>query len=248
MLWAPPPMTSTEPPGRCSSWGTTVRQASERLSPAAATRSGSTPSGTGTSMWSAYGTRISSATMPPHGPLAGPNPYAASSPTRVVEHLAVMPRRHSVQEPHETAHGTTTICPMARSVTSSPLATTWPTHSCPMPNGPRNGTGPRMEPTAGSIRPSFRPSCSARDTGRWMGSVSPSQRAATNGRTRASRGPVSVGAGFSRHSSRPRRMNCSSRTGPAYHPRPGHGASGAPAQVARSPGRAGWSPCCGCPM
>ena len=115
MLWAPPPMTSTEPPGRCSSCGTTVRQASARLSPAAATRTGSTPSGTGTSMWSAYGTRISSAIMPPHGPLAGPNPYAASSPTRVVEHLAVMPWRHSVQEPHETAHGTTTVCPMARS-------------------------------------------------------------------------------------------------------------------------------------
>ena len=122
-------------------------------------------SGTGTSMWSAYGTRISSAIMPPHGPLAGPNPYAASSPTRVVEHLAVMPCRHWVQEPHETAHGTMTVCPMARSVTSSPVATTWPTHSWPMPNGPRNGTGPRMAPTAGSIRPSFRPSCRARDTG-----------------------------------------------------------------------------------
>ncbi len=178
-----------------------MRQASDRLSLAAATLSGSTPSGTGTSMWSAYGTRISSATMPPHGPLAGPNPNADRVLSPAVEHLAVTPRRHSGQLPHEMAHGTTTTWPTERSVTSSPRATTWATHSWPMPNGPWNGTLPRMDPTTGSIRPVRNPTCIARDTGRWIGSTSPSHRLATNGRTIASRGPCRLGASFSRHSS-----------------------------------------------
>ena len=79
------------------------------------------PGGKGTSMWSAYGTRISSATIPPQGPVAAPNPYADRVPAaRVVEHLAVTPARHSRHEPHDTAHGTTTCWPIERPVTSSP--------------------------------------------------------------------------------------------------------------------------------
>ena len=74
MLLAPPPMISTDPPGLAESGGTTVRQASARLSLADAIRWAGTPAGTVTSMWSAWGTRKASAIMPPHGPLAGPNP------------------------------------------------------------------------------------------------------------------------------------------------------------------------------
>src|ERR671914_2951187 len=107
MLGAPPRGASTAPPGRSPSGGTTLRQASARLSPAAATRSGGTSGGTGTSMWSANGTLISSATMPPQGPLAGPNPYAASVPLVVVEHFEVSPRRQGGQVPQDTAQGTT---------------------------------------------------------------------------------------------------------------------------------------------
>src|SRR6476469_2082944 len=109
MLWAPPPMISTEPPGRSRNGVTTPRHASARLSLADATRSGGTSAGTATSIWSANGTRNSSATMPPHGPLAGPKPYAASVRLVVVAHFDVRPRRHGSQVPHETAHGTTTV-------------------------------------------------------------------------------------------------------------------------------------------
>jgi hypothetical protein len=87
-------------------------------------------------MWSAYGTRRASATIPPHGPLARPNPYAASVLSRVVEQLAVRPREHSWHSPHDTAHGTTTICPTRMLVTASPTAVTCATHSWPMPNRP----------------------------------------------------------------------------------------------------------------
>src|ERR1700742_3344620 len=109
MLWAPPPRISTEPPGRSRRGVTTLGHAAARVSPAEAPRSAGTPAGTSTSMWSANGTRTSSATIPPHGPHAGPNPYAASVLVVVVAHLDVSPRRQGSHVPHETAHGTTTV-------------------------------------------------------------------------------------------------------------------------------------------
>src|SRR3954451_21674663 len=111
MLLAPPPMTRTEPPGRSRNGVTTLRHASARLSLAAAIRSGGTSAGTATSMWSANGARSSSHTMPPQGPLAGPNPYAASVPLVVVAHLDVRPRRHGSQVPQDTAHLIPTVSP-----------------------------------------------------------------------------------------------------------------------------------------
>lgn len=128
MLCAAPPRTRTLPPGRCSSAGTMHRHASARLSLAAATRRGSRPSGTRTSMWSAKGMRSTSATIPPHEPLAGPNPNAARVLSRVVAHFAVMPRRHSMHSPHETDHGTTTTSPRRTPVTSAPTSRTSATH------------------------------------------------------------------------------------------------------------------------
>lgn len=58
-------------------------------------------------MWSANGTRIASAIIPPQAPTAGPSPSAASVPV-VVAHLDVRPRAHRAHVPQETAHGTTT--------------------------------------------------------------------------------------------------------------------------------------------
>src|SRR3954451_1692570 len=212
MLLAPPPRISTDPPSRAARGGTTLRQASARLSLAAASRSAGTPAGTGTSMWSAKGTRISSAIMPPQGPLAGPNPNAARVRCVVVEHLDVRPRRQRSQEPHETAHGTTTRSPTRTRSTLEPTATTSATHSWPIANGSLKGTLPHMHATTGSIARSAIPAWSARDTGRWIGSVSPSQRAATNGRTSASPGSASVGGSRSCQARRPLRSRWSSRT------------------------------------
>jgi hypothetical protein len=42
--------------------------------------------------------------MPPHGPLAGPKPNAASVRCVVVAHFDVRPRAQRTQEPHDTAH------------------------------------------------------------------------------------------------------------------------------------------------
>src|SRR5215212_8788739 len=142
MLLAPPPRTSTDPPGRSASGGTTLRHASARLSLAAATRSGGTPPGTETSMWSANGTRIWSATIPPHDPLAGPNPKAASVLVVVVAHFEVRPRTQRSHVPQDTAHGTTTTSPIRIFRTSGPTAMTSATHSWPIANGPLNGTCP----------------------------------------------------------------------------------------------------------
>src|SRR5690625_1545141 len=136
--------------------------------------------------------RSESATMPPQLPVDGPKPNAASVrpglSALIVEHLADSPRRHSRHVPQETAHGTTTTSPTSRSVTDAPVAVTWAMHSCPIPKGPWNGTGPTIEATTGSIRPALNPACIGRETGRWIGSTSPSHRLATNGRTNASVG------------------------------------------------------------
>src|SRR3954470_910579 len=104
MLLAPPPRTSTDPSGRLASGGTTLRHASAMLSPAAATRRAGMPAGTVTSMWSAYGTRISSAIIPPQDPLAEPKPYAATGRLElvVVAHFDVSPVRQGRHVPHET--------------------------------------------------------------------------------------------------------------------------------------------------
>lgn len=150
--------------------------------------------------------------MPPHGPDAGPKPYAASVRSRVVEHFAVRPREHSGQSPQDTAHGTTTIWPTLRPVAALPSATICATHSWPMPNGPWNGIRPQIVPTTGSTSPVRIPTCMARDTLRWIGSVSPSHRPAMNGLTIASRGSSNRGAGRSRHSISPAFTNCNSRT------------------------------------
>jgi hypothetical protein len=45
----------------------------------------------------------------------------------------------------------TTVWPVRRPVTSVPSATICATHSCPIANGPRNGTRPQMHATTGSI-------------------------------------------------------------------------------------------------
>jgi hypothetical protein len=67
--------------------------------------------------------------------------------------VAVSPRRHRAQEPQDTAHGTT-AWPTRTWRTPAPTASISATHSWPIANGPRNGTGPQIEPTTGSITPS----------------------------------------------------------------------------------------------
>ena len=99
-----------------------------------------------------------------------------------------------------------------RAATPLPTSRTCATHSWPIANGPLNGTRPQMQPTTGSMARAAMPACIRRDTGRWIGRVSPSQRAATKGRTIASRGSLRVGASRSRQARRPLRMNASSRT------------------------------------
>jgi hypothetical protein len=131
----------------------------------------------------------------------------------VVVHLEVSPRRQVSQVPHDTDQGTITVWPTATVRTPAPTAMTSATHSWPMQNGPRNGTGPQMAATAGSIRPTATPACSGRDTGWWMGSVSPSHRPARNGRTSAQPSRSSTGSGAARQSSRPVRRKCNSRIG-----------------------------------
>src|SRR3954447_10782416 len=168
MLFAPPPRTSTDPPGRLLSGGTTLRHASAMLSPAAATRREGMPDGTVTSMWSAYGTRTSSAIIPPHGPLAEPNPNAATGLLElvVVAHFDVSPARQGGHVPHETAHGTITRSPTVTRRTPGPTATTSATHSCPIANGPWEGPRPHPGATTGSMTRKAMPACSARETGR----------------------------------------------------------------------------------
>ena len=73
----------TGAPGRSSKCGPTVRQASHRLSPALARLAASMPSGMGTSMASAKGTRIRSLRAPPQSPPAVPKPYAENCGTAV---------------------------------------------------------------------------------------------------------------------------------------------------------------------
>ena len=204
--------TSTDAPGRSASGRATQRQASARLSPAAATRSAGTPAGTGTSMWSANGTRTASATTPPQDPAAGPKPNAASSPPVVVEHLEVRPLRHCAQVPHDTAHGTTTVCPTATPRTS--VADGHDLRDALVPDRERALERHRAADAAddavdGADR---HPDLQRPRHGTVDREVSPSQRPATNGRTIASPGSRTRGASASRHASRPLRTKASSRS------------------------------------
>ena len=110
MLTAPsPPTTSTSAPGRASSAGATVRQASGMLSPTAAIVIGSTPSGTGTSMKSGKGTRTRSLSAPPQSPPIGPSPYIAIA--GALRQVSVIPARQLAQAPQQIWKGTAKRCP-----------------------------------------------------------------------------------------------------------------------------------------
>ena len=139
MLRAPPPITSTGAPGRSSSAGATVRQPSTTLSLTLATLTGSRPSGTGTSMASANGTRSTSDSAPPQSPPTTPKPYMEWGGTD--SQLPVSPRRQAPQSPQEIWNGTDTTSPTRAPVTWSPTSTTSATHSCPRAIGP--GSAPR---------------------------------------------------------------------------------------------------------
>src|SRR5699024_2508416 len=150
--------------------------------------------------------------MPPQAPLACPNPKAARVEQAGVGHLKVRPGGHRSQVRQETDQGTRTRVPGPNSRTPDPTSRISATHSWPIAKGPWKGTLPQMVPTTGSMTPRAIPACMARETGRWMGRVSPSQRPATNGRTIASVGSSSVGAGRSPHSNTPERRKRGSRT------------------------------------
>src|SRR4051812_13333168 len=107
------------------------------LSDALAAASGETPAGSGTSMWSAYGTRTDSARKPPQYVSPKPNPYVDPHGTDV--QWPVRPARHVSQCPHETSNGTIARSPGRNDVTASPISTTSPTPSCPIANGGWNG-------------------------------------------------------------------------------------------------------------
>ena len=189
---APPPMISTEPPGRSRKGMTTLRHASARLSLAAATRKGGTPPGLGRACGQRTG-RV--ARRPPCHPRTGrrTEPYAASVARVVVAHLDVglVDMVHSRRRRPPTAQR-----PADRPGRCTPLPTarTRATHSWPIANGPLNGTRPE-QPTTGSMARTAIPACIRRDTGRWIGRVSPSQRPAM----KAARSRRRVLSGSARH-------------------------------------------------
>lgn len=91
---------------------------------------GATPSGTGISIASAYGTNTSSdMNPPPFRPASGPRPYIAINGTE--PHEPVAPRRQAEQLPQLIWKGTTTQSPGRTPVTASPTATTSARPSCP---------------------------------------------------------------------------------------------------------------------
>src|SRR4051812_23072852 len=110
------------------------------LSDALAAASTDTPDGSGTSMWSAYGTRTRSARKPPQYASPKPKPYV--DPHGTVAQLPVRPAVQGPQAPHETWNGTITRSPGAKAVTVSPTSTTSATPSCPIAYGAGNGARP----------------------------------------------------------------------------------------------------------
>ena len=97
------------------------------LSDALATASEEMPSGTGTSMWSAHGTRTRSDRKPPQSPPTAPKPYIAVP--RTERQFPVRPRRQLAHSPHDTWNGTLTRVPGDAFRTPSPASTTSPTPS-----------------------------------------------------------------------------------------------------------------------
>ncbi len=97
------------------------------LSEALATAAGSRPCGSGTSMWSAHGTRTRSDRNPPQSPPTAPKPYIAVPLTE--RQLPVRPRRHDSHSPHDTWNGTLTRVPGLIDRTPSPTSTTSATPS-----------------------------------------------------------------------------------------------------------------------
>ena len=80
------------------------------LSESEATAIGSTVSGSGTNIASAYGTSTTSdMNPPPSRPASGPSPYIAINGSE--PHELVTPRRHSRQVPQLSWNGTTTRSP-----------------------------------------------------------------------------------------------------------------------------------------
>jgi hypothetical protein len=156
------------------------------LSATLATAAGSSPSGSGTSIASANGTRRRSASAPPQSPPSGCMPYA--EPRGTLRQLPVRPAVHASQPPHEIWNGTTTVSPGATAVTASPTSTTSAMHSCPSGNGSPTGTIPVRN------------------------AASRSHIATASGRTIASPSPPSAGSGTSRHSTAPTPVISSCRT------------------------------------
>src|SRR3954452_10198544 len=110
------------------------------LSDALAMAPTDTPDGSGTSMWSAYGTRTRSARKPPQYASPKPKPYV--DPHGTVAQLPVRPCEHGPHVPHDTWNGTITRSPTVKPVTASPTSTTSATPSCPIAYGAGNGARP----------------------------------------------------------------------------------------------------------
>src|SRR5262249_23207088 len=135
MLSPAPPTISTSAPGLPSRNGATVRHASTRLSLALAATVGSTPAGSGTSMWSAYGTRTRSLSAPPQFPPSGPRPNIAGPGT--LSQSDVRPALQRAQSPQEIWNGTETTSP-ARTPSTTSATNSWPSAI-----GPGSGASPR---------------------------------------------------------------------------------------------------------
>src|SRR3954464_6495140 len=156
------------------------------LSDALAAASTDTPWGSGTSMWSAYGTRTRSARKPPQYASPKPKPYV--DPHGTVAQLPVRPSRHGPQEPHDTWNGTITRSPGTKPVTAPPTSTTSATPSWPIAYGAGNGARP---PTIRSSR-SHVATAIGRTSAAW--SLSRAGVAAPSRHSSAS-GPVNVSSG-----------------------------------------------------
>ena len=113
------------------------------LSDALATAAGSSPAGSGTSMWSAYGTRTSVGEEP--APVRARLPEPVHRERRhgaAVAGAAAAGRRRTRRTRPETARSRARRAALAR--TPSPISTTSATHSCPSAIGAGNGVSPAI--------------------------------------------------------------------------------------------------------